>query len=89
MNNECNIIDEFDLHYNYLQSLFNYVINSKEIPIELVKYVYDYVKISEDNTIINKSDLDNINLDSSKIKVSETEFNNTIFKKNVEKKYEI
>jgi hypothetical protein len=41
---EYNIIDEFDSHHNYLQSMFNYV-NSNELVIdeELFYYIFKYI----------------------------------------------
>jgi hypothetical protein len=44
LKNECNIIDEFDSHHNYLQSMFNFVIKNKEI-IDKTKfnYIFDYI----------------------------------------------
>ena len=59
-NNEYNIIDEFDSHHNYLQSIFNYVKNElKCIEEDEFNKIFDYIynKNKEpienrDNTII-------------------------------------
>ena len=41
--NYINIIDEFDLHHDYLQSMFNLVKKRQEISESLFNYVFDYV----------------------------------------------
>ena len=44
---EYNIIDEFDSHHNYLQSMFNYVLNKKDIiNLQLFRYIYFYTLVS-------------------------------------------
>lgn len=44
LSNEYNIIDEFDSHHNYLQSMFNYVLkNEKIIDRDMFNYIFDYV----------------------------------------------
>ena len=40
--NEMNIIDEFDYHHNYLQSIFNYVQKKEPINKELFDYIFEY-----------------------------------------------
>ena len=42
ISNEMNIIDEFDSHHNYLQSMFNYVIEKENISNELFDYIFDF-----------------------------------------------
>ena len=59
LNNECNIIDEFDSHHNYLQSMFNYVrVMSSELEEDLFYYIFDYTysKINK-NAIIENNDI--------------------------------
>jgi hypothetical protein len=44
LKNEYNIIDEFDSHHNYLQSMFNYVKEKNIIIYEnMFNYILDYV----------------------------------------------
>jgi hypothetical protein len=43
ISNYINIIDEFDLHHNYLQSMFNLVKKRQEISESLYNYVFDYI----------------------------------------------
>ena len=40
LNNEINIIDEFDSHHNYLQSMFNSIKSTENIKEELFNYIY-------------------------------------------------
>ena len=42
LKDEWNIIDEFDSHHNYLQSMFNYVKGSQVIKRDLFDYVYEF-----------------------------------------------
>ena len=42
LNNEMNIIDEFDSHHNYLQSMFNSIKNKKSISKDLFRYIFDF-----------------------------------------------
>jgi len=51
INNEINIIDEFDYHHNYLQSMFNYVQKKDKILEDLYNYIFDYTyeKIRNDS----------------------------------------
>ena len=53
--NEINIIDEFDYQHNYLQSIFNYVIDNIKINYELFQYVYYFT----DNKISGKNNNNN------------------------------
>ena len=51
--NSVSIIDEFDLHYNYISSMFNIVSSNNIINIELFKYIclylyYDNIQIFEE-----------------------------------------
>ena len=57
LGNEYNIIDEFDSHHNYLQSIFNYVKDEENISIEIFNYVFDYVmkKILNQESLIKSS----------------------------------
>jgi len=43
ISNYINIIDEFDLHHDYLQSMFNLVKKRQQISEELFNYVFNYV----------------------------------------------
>ena len=43
ISNYINIIDEFDLHHDYLQSMFNLVKERRQISEELFNYVFYYV----------------------------------------------
>ena len=44
LKNEYNIIDEFDSHHNYLQSMFNYVIEEEKfITDDIMYYIYLYI----------------------------------------------
>ena len=52
LKNECNIIDEFDSHHNYLQSMFNYVRNTNNLfDQNIFDYIfnYTYAKIQNQN----------------------------------------
>jgi len=42
--NEMNIIDEFDSHYNYLQSNFNTIKKTINISEKLFNYIFDFTK---------------------------------------------
>jgi len=76
LKNEYNIIDEFDLHYNYLQSMFNSVIKSKNINNIIIEYVYNFVK-------------DNGNFIDDKVIIDNTVIPNMIvFKHNLKQFYE-
>ena len=50
ISNYINIIDEFDLHHDYLQSMFNLVKKRKEISESFFNYIFDYI-----NSKINPS----------------------------------
>ena len=51
ISDEMNIIDEFDSHHNYLQSIFNYIQNSEYvISKNQFTYIYYYVNGSYDDT---------------------------------------
>jgi ribosomal protein L22 len=54
LNNEFNIIDEFDSHHNYLQSMFNYV-QEMSIPIkeDIFNYIFEFTLAKIRNTKIN------------------------------------
>ena len=39
---EVNIIDEFDSHHNYLQSMFNYVTEKVKLDERLYNFIFDY-----------------------------------------------
>jgi len=43
ISNYINIIDEFDLHHDYLQSMYNVVKKRKEISESLFNYIFDYI----------------------------------------------
>jgi hypothetical protein len=67
--NEINIIDEFDYHHNYLQSMFNYVQKKQNISEELYNYIFDftYNKLNDptysgDSTKIIKNSIDGTNI---------------------------
>ena len=47
LKNDYNIIDEFDSHHNYLQSMFNYVSDSMTIPHEIINNVFDFTNYME------------------------------------------
>jgi len=49
--NEINLIDEFDSHHNYLQSMFNYVIEEHNILISLFEYIF----IFTNNKILHRT----------------------------------
>jgi len=40
--NEINLIDEFDSHHNYLQSMFNSINKNKSISENLFEYIYNF-----------------------------------------------
>ena len=40
--NEINLIDEFDSHHNYLQSMFNYIDDKISISNNLFNYIFDF-----------------------------------------------
>lgn len=42
LENEINLIDEFDTHHNYLQSMFNYVVEQQYISEKLFKYIFNF-----------------------------------------------
>ena len=48
---EYNIIDEFDSHHNYLQSMFNYVQTTEQIDEKVHNYIFYFVN----NKIINSN----------------------------------
>ena len=64
LENEYNIIDEFDSHHNYLQSMFNYVIDEENfMNFNLMLYIYLYVSSimkKDDIKIDEKQKIDNI-----------------------------
>ena len=43
LSNEINIIDEFDSHHNYLQSMFNSVLKKQKINDDIYNLIFDYV----------------------------------------------
>ena len=42
LHNEMNLIDEFDSHHNYLQSMFNVVNKKMDISIDLFTYIFTF-----------------------------------------------
>jgi hypothetical protein len=66
LNNEMNIIDEFDSHHNYLQSIFNYVRNEYNINEELFNYIFNFVskKMLDDQYIGDNIEIKNPNVES-------------------------
>jgi len=54
--NEINIIDEFDTHHNYLQSMFNYVMNKELLNKEFFDYIFDFIIKKEDKTFIGNEE---------------------------------
>jgi hypothetical protein len=42
LTNEINLIDEFDSHHNYLQSMFNSINKNKSISEDLFTYIYNF-----------------------------------------------
>jgi hypothetical protein len=62
--NEYNIIDEFDSHHNYLESMFNYVLLKSNILEEYIfNYIFDYTfyKIKNKNIEFNPNIIENYN----------------------------
>ena len=61
---EINIIDEFDLHHNYLQSMFNYVQKEEKINEDIFLYVFNYVhhKLLHTFYSISTRNIPNINI---------------------------
>ena len=51
ISNYINIIDEFDLHHDYLQSMFNLVKKQHEISESLFNYVFDFVYYKINNIV--------------------------------------
>jgi hypothetical protein len=80
LENEYNIIDEFDSHHNYLQSMFNYVIEEKKIINEhIMTYIYLYTaqKLNfNDDIVIDKT------------KKIENVLNNDIFNRHIDNTYD-
>ena len=52
LNNEMNLIDEFDSHHNYLQSMFNVIDNNIGISEDLFTYIFNF-------TFNNLKDIEN------------------------------
>ena len=79
--NEMNIIDEFDSHHNYLQSMFNYVKNEYNINEELFNYIFYFVSTKMVN---NEFKGDNqIIIQNPNIKSEFSKLNNYILNKNL------
>jgi hypothetical protein len=54
LENEYNIIDEFDSHHNYLQSMFNYVLKEKKsISESQFKFIFKYINKKNSNNSKN------------------------------------
>jgi hypothetical protein len=68
LSNEYNIIDEFDSHHNYLQSMFNFV-RKEELYIDkdLFMYIFRFIlkkndSAYTDDNVINPTQIKNINI---------------------------
>jgi hypothetical protein len=65
LSKEYNIIDEFDSHYNYLQSMFNYIRKETSIDENIIDYIFYFV-LNKNNKKVNISynvDILNSNLE--------------------------
>jgi hypothetical protein len=58
-NDEYNIIDEFDSHHNYLQSIFNYVTNTEKCLTNMCEFklIYDFVNHKIKEIPINENNM--------------------------------
>jgi hypothetical protein len=79
ISNYINIIDEFDLHHDYLQSMFNLVKKRQEISESLFNYVFDYVYFKINSSVpfirTDVKEITNYNLFDA---ILEKEFSNAI-----------
>ena len=69
LDREINIIDEFDSHYNYLQSQFNYVDDNTQLDNNIINYIFSYIYrlyLKKNNT-----SLEHINNDKILININE------------------
>jgi hypothetical protein len=89
LKDEWNIIDEFDSHHNYLQSMFNYVKDLKIIDRELFDYVYEFTntKLDPTNSLYTgdpTKKIKDINIEFLNINLNNTfnESNNIVYNEN-------
>jgi hypothetical protein len=82
LKNEMNIIDEFDSHHNYLQSMFNYVRDEYNINEDLFNYIFTFVSKKIKNNDYQGDDNDN-DIINPNVKSAFFKLNKNILNKNL------